>query len=46
MGKKGFYEGPVADALVERVLNTGGIITHEDLLSYHPVWRDPVNFRY
>ena len=45
-GKKGFYEGPVADALVERVLNTGGIITHEDLLSYHPVWRDPVNFRY
>ena len=45
-GKAGFYEGPVADALIQRVQSTGGIITHEDLLSYKPVWRDPVNFKY
>ena len=45
-GKAGFYEGPVADALIQRVQATGGIITHEDLLSYKPVWRDPVNFKY
>jgi gamma-glutamyltranspeptidase / glutathione hydrolase len=45
-GKKGFYEGPVAQALVERVRATGGIITHEDLLNYQPVWRDPVHFKY
>jgi gamma-glutamyltranspeptidase/glutathione hydrolase len=45
-GKAGFYEGPVADDLVERVQETGGIITHEDLLSYEPVWRDPIQFKY
>ena len=45
-GKSGFYSGPVADALVERVQATGGIITHEDLLSYAPVWREPVHFKY
>ena len=45
-GKAGFYEGPVADDLVERVRETGGIITHEDLLAYEPVWRDPINFQY
>ena len=45
-GKAGFYEGPVADALIQRVQATGGIITHEDLLTYKPVWRDPVNFKY
>jgi len=45
-GKAGFYEGPVADALIQRVHATGGIITHEDLLTYKPVWRDPVYFKY
>lgn len=45
-GKAGFYEGPVADALIQRVQATGGIITHEDLLTYKPVWRDPVYFKY
>ena len=45
-GKAGFYEGPVADDLVERVQETGGIITHEDLLSYEPVCRDPIQFKY
>ena len=45
-GKAGFYEGPVADALIQRVQTTGGIITHEDLLTYKPVWRDPVYFKY
>ncbi len=45
-GKQGFYDGPVANDLVARVKETGGIITHEDLLSYEPVWRDPINFQY
>jgi gamma-glutamyltranspeptidase/glutathione hydrolase len=45
-GKAGFYEGEVADDLVERVQETGGIITHEDLLAYEPVWRDPIHFKY
>ena len=45
-GKSGFYEGPNADNLVERVKETGGIITHDDLLAYRPVWRDVISFRY
>jgi len=45
-GKAGFYEGPVADDLVARVQETGGIITHEDLLTYEPVWRNPIQFKY
>ena len=45
-GKAGFYEGEVADNLVERVQETGGMITHEDLLAYEPVWRDPIHFKY
>ena len=45
-GKTGFYEGTIANDLVERVQEIGGIITHQDLLSYEPVWRDPINFQY
>lgn len=30
-GKRGFYEGPVADAYVKVVQDRGGHITHEDL---------------
>lgn len=45
-GKAGFYKGVNADELVKRVKETGGIITHEDLLAYHPVWREPINFQY
>lgn len=33
-GKKGFYEGPVADALVQVVSDLGGKITHEDLKNH------------
>ena len=45
-GAKGFYQGPVAEALIKRVREAGGIITHEDLIKYKPVWREPLNFRY
>ena len=45
-GAKGFYEGPVAESLVNRVREAGGIITHEDLIKYKPVWREPLNFKY
>tara|TARA_B110000008_G_scaffold272492_1_gene305324 strand:- start:3407 stop:5092 length:1686 start_codon:yes stop_codon:yes gene_type:complete len=45
-GKSGFYEGETANDLVNRVKETGGIISHDDLLAYKPVWRDPINFQY
>ncbi len=38
-GKAGFYEGPVADAIVKV---TGGWITLEDLRDYEPVWVEPI----
>ena len=45
-GIKGFTEGWVADALVARVKEAGGIITQKDLEQYEPRWRDPLTFRY
>ena len=45
-GSAGFYQGENAAALIERVQETGGIMTLEDLLAYEPVWRDPVHFSY
>ncbi|KAF9647325.1 gamma-glutamyltranspeptidase [Thelephora ganbajun] len=33
-GARGFYQGPVADAIVDKVRETGGILTHEDLKDY------------
>ncbi|MBT8336036.1 MAG: gamma-glutamyltransferase [Gemmatimonadetes bacterium] len=43
-GVDGFYTGPTADRLVDGVRDAGGVITHEDLASYRPVWRAPVRF--
>lgn len=33
-GPDTFYEGPIADAMVEKVRQTGGILSHEDLKNY------------
>ena len=45
-GNRGFYEGWVAQAMVDKVKATGGILSLEGLESYRPVWRDPVLFNY
>ncbi|MHC5209315.1 MAG: gamma-glutamyltransferase [Planctomycetota bacterium] len=45
-GANGFYRGQTADLLVAEMGRGGGIITHEDLLTYAPAWRDPVTFTY
>ncbi|WP_276392299.1 gamma-glutamyltransferase [Eudoraea chungangensis] len=45
-GLGGFYEGPVADKLVDFIQDKGGIITKKDLLSYNAAWRQPVVFNY
>ncbi len=42
----GFYQGPNAEALIQRVQETGGIMTLEDLKVYKPVWRTPIYFNY
>ncbi|HJU64602.1 MAG TPA: gamma-glutamyltransferase, partial [Gemmatimonadaceae bacterium] len=45
-GPKGFYEGETADLLVAEMRRGGGLITHEDLARYRPVWRRPLEGTY
>ena len=45
-GRRGFYSGPVARALVESVRAQGGIWQPVDLWSYSVVERAPVTFTY
>jgi gamma-glutamyltranspeptidase / glutathione hydrolase len=46
-GPDAFYQGWIADAIVETVKKEGGVLSHEDLKSYRPVWREPLvgNYR-
>jgi gamma-glutamyltranspeptidase / glutathione hydrolase len=45
-GADGFYSGPVADLIVAEMARGGGLISHEDLRRYRPIWRDPVRISY
>jgi gamma-glutamyltranspeptidase/glutathione hydrolase len=45
-GPSGFYEGPVAEKLVNAVVGAGGIMTTDDLKSYQAVIRAPVRGTY
>lgn len=41
-GAAGFYEGKTADDIVAEMKRGKGLITHEDLKAYKPVWRKPI----
>src|SRR5580692_3006393 len=41
-GRDGFYKGPVAQALVNKVRSLGGTMTMEDLANYKGEWAEPV----
>lgn len=45
-GADGFYKGPVAQDMISKISESGGIMTMEDLSEYESVWRDPVRFKY
>ncbi len=45
-GPQGFYEGPIAETLVEGVQARGGIWTIEDLKGYRALERAPLEFEY
>ena len=45
-GPDGFYRGPVADLIVAEMERGGGLMSHQDLEEYAPVWRDPVEAGY
>jgi gamma-glutamyltranspeptidase/glutathione hydrolase len=41
-GRKGFYEGSVADSIVAEMKRSGGIISKADLVNYKAVWRNAI----
>jgi gamma-glutamyltranspeptidase / glutathione hydrolase len=41
-GRDGFYRGETADLIVAEMERGGGLITHEDLMAYYAVEREPV----
>jgi gamma-glutamyltranspeptidase/glutathione hydrolase len=45
-GYKEFYNGKTADHIVSCMKRTGGLISHEDLLAYKALEREPVVFDY
>ncbi len=45
-GKAGFYEGRIAEAIVEIVQQKGGLLTLEDLKNHETTFDDPINTTY
>lgn len=45
-GAAGFYQGELAQKIVNFIQLNGGIISLEDLKQYQAIWRDPVEFQY
>ncbi len=45
-GRDGFYKGKTADDLVAEMQRGNGLISHEDLINYEAVWRDPISAYY
>ncbi len=45
-GPETFYSGEIGRRIVETIRAGGGIVTTRDLISYRPVWRDPLTVTY
>jgi gamma-glutamyltranspeptidase/glutathione hydrolase len=45
-GPSAYYEGPIAQAIVQAVAARGGVLTTADLARYEPLWRAPLTTRY
>lgn len=41
-GAEAFYQGWIAQAIVETAKKNGGVLALEDLKNYKPVWREPL----
>ena len=41
-GRDGFYKGETADLIIAEMERGDGLITHEDLVGYEAIWRDPL----
>lgn len=45
-GPQVMYTGELADYIAAFMAETGGLLTHQDLASFEPVWLDPVSVDY
>ncbi|MFZ1705119.1 MAG: gamma-glutamyltransferase [Saprospiraceae bacterium] len=45
-GRDGFYKGVTAQLIVDEMKHGKGLITAEDLATYHSVWREPIVGQY
>jgi gamma-glutamyltranspeptidase/glutathione hydrolase len=45
-GRKGFYEGPTAKAIVSEMIKGNGLISLADLAGYQSKWREPLRGQY
>lgn len=45
-GQAGFYQGEIAEKIVDFIKFNGGIISLKDLKQYQAIWRDAVEFKY
>ena len=46
LGRDGFYAGKTADLLIAEMERNNGLISHEDLEQYQPIWREPIHGTY
>ncbi len=46
LGTAGFYEGETADDIVSEMERGHGLVTHDDLKNYRPMWRQPIIDQY
>ena len=45
-GAAAFYQGPLAEAIVDAVRGEGGLLSHDDLASHASSWVDPLQTTY
>ncbi|HJO12356.1 MAG: gamma-glutamyltransferase [Gammaproteobacteria bacterium] len=45
-GKKAFYEGAIADAIVAKIQGEGGVMTKADLAEFESEWVEPISTNY
>lgn len=45
-GKRAFYEGPIAEGIVQIIGEAGGCMALEDLANHTSTWEEPIHVRY
>ncbi|KAJ2448337.1 hypothetical protein GGF42_005140 [Coemansia sp. RSA 2424] len=45
-GARGFYEGPIADAIIKILQEKGSVMTHTDLQAHRSTFDDPISYEF